>query len=188
MHFPSHALGAFGECKGKTWKACRAQTWLSLSQLRDEGYIRDVGVSNFNVRQMEEIQALKAAPIAVNQFQYNPWVPNWLHDDLSFCHRHSIVATAYASLGSFFGQAKTETVATMTGIASAHGKSSSQVLLRWALQKNMSVIPGTGNPKHMRENLEVYSFSLTDGEMSSIDALRSDPSGVSFFFTPEDST
>eukprot|EP00409_Alexandrium_fundyense_P001290 CAMPEP_0185912088 /NCGR_PEP_ID=MMETSP0196C-20130402/36280_1 /TAXON_ID=2932 /ORGANISM="Alexandrium fundyense, Strain CCMP1719" /LENGTH=65 /DNA_ID=CAMNT_0028633261 /DNA_START=10 /DNA_END=203 /DNA_ORIENTATION=- len=65
----------------------------------------------------------------------------------------------------------------MTGIASAHGKSSSQVLLRWALQKNMSVIPGTGNPKHMRENLEVYSFSLTDEEMSSIDALRSDPSG-----------
>jgi len=188
LHMPAHPLGRFGECKDKTWRACREETWLALSNLRDAGYIRELGVSNFNVRQMEELQSLKAAPIAANQFCFNPWAPDWLVEVAAHCHRHKIVATAYSSLGAFLFHAKTETVDTLKSISSTHKMSVSQVLLKWALQKNISVIPGTGNPKHMRENLDVYSFSLNADEMSKIDGLRSDESGTSFFHIPEDET
>jgi len=188
MHVPSHPLGRFGECKGKSWKACREETWQALSGLRSQGLIREIGVSNFNVKHMEEIRAMKLAPIAASQFQFNPWSPDWLQDVFSFCVKHGIVATAYGSLGSFLQKTRANTVTTLMGIASAHKKSVSQVLLRWALQKGASVIPGTANPNHMRENIEVYSFELSAAEMSSIDSLNADPSAKDFFFMPEDTT
>lgn len=188
LHFPSHPLGRFGECKGKEWKECRVETWQALSKLRDGGYIREMGVSNFNVRQMEEIDALGAAPIAASQFCYNPWATDWLVQVAAHCHKHGIVATAYSSLGAYFQKAKPQTVVTLKNMASSHNSTVSQILLRWALQKNMTVIPGTGNPKHMRENLAVYDLALSSDEMSKLDGLRSDETGMGFFFTPEDTT
>ncbi len=56
-------------------------------------------------------------------------------------------------------------------IAGAHGVSSAQVILRWNLQKGVVVIPGSSNPDHIRENTEIYHFSLTEDEMARIDAL-----------------
>jgi diketogulonate reductase-like aldo/keto reductase len=56
-------------------------------------------------------------------------------------------------------------------IAGAHGVSSAQVILRWNLQKGVVVIPGSSNPDHIRENMEIYHFSLTEDEMARIDAL-----------------
>ena len=56
-------------------------------------------------------------------------------------------------------------------IAGAHGVSSAQVILRWNLQKGVVVIPGSSNPDHIRENTEIYHFSLTEDEMARMDAL-----------------
>ena len=67
-------------------------------------------------------------------------------------------------------------------IANAHDKSVFQIMLRWALQKNAAVIPGTGNPKHMVENLDVYKFKLSKEEMSQLDALRSDEKMKEFYY------
>ena len=67
-----------------------------------------------------------------------------------YCQANNIAVTAYFSLGGSFQHAQTGTVQTLTEISTAKGKSTSQVLLRWALQHGASIIPGTGNPKHMR--------------------------------------
>lgn len=67
-------------------------------------------------------------------------------------------------------------------IGKKHSKSTGQVLLRWALEKNVSVIPGTGNPKHMKENLGVYDFKLSASEVAEIDKLRASPVAEEFTF------
>ena len=59
----------------------------------------------------------------------------------------------------------------ISGIAKAHEVSSAQVILRWNLQKGVAVIPGSSNPDHIKENTELYDFSLTDEEMAQINAL-----------------
>ena len=63
----------------------------------------------------------------------------------------------------------------MQGIAVNHSISPAQVILRWALQKGYNVIPGSGNPKHQKENLAIYSVTLTAEEMTKIDTLRDNP-------------
>jgi len=67
-------------------------------------------------------------------------------------------------------------------IGAKHKRSAGEVLLRWALEKNVSVIPGTGNPKHMKENLGIYDFKLSAEEVAEIDQLRSSPIADEFFF------
>ena len=61
--------------------------------------------------------------------------------------------------------------ATIRSIAEAHGVSSAQVMLRWDLQRGIVVIPGSSNPEHIKENLDLFGFELTDEEMAAIRAL-----------------
>ena len=72
------------------------------------------------------------------------------------------------------------TVEALQSIAKAKGVSVPQIMLRWALQKKVAVIPGTGNPKHMADNLAAFSFELTDDEMKKLDNIRSDPKAKDF--------
>ncbi|CAE7489752.1 P100/11E [Symbiodinium natans] len=161
---------------------CRKATWKALSELREQGLIRDVGVSNFRVPQMKELQGLGMAPIAANQIQFHPWIPDFQQEIVDFCNANRIVITAYFSLGGLQSKDKTLQLDDIKAIGKKHSRSSGQVLLRWALAKNVSIIPGTGNPKHMKENLGIYDFSLSPDEVSRIDALRSHPIADDFFF------
>jgi diketogulonate reductase-like aldo/keto reductase len=172
-----------------TWKACRIQAWRALNAQHKKGVIRDIGVSNFVVRQLIEFQDLGLAPIAANQINWNPWTPEWQEEVFQFCQASNITVTAWASLqGTFMETAKTETVTTLKEIAASKSRSTAQILLRWALQKKASIIPGTGNPKHMKENLDIYSFELSESDMHRIDALRTDPSAKDMMNAPPNDT
>lgn len=161
---------------------CRKATWKALSELREQGIIRDAGVSNFRVPQMKELQSLGMAPIAANQIQFHPWIPDWQQEIVDFCNAQQIAITAYFSLGGLQSKDKTLQLDDVKAIGKKHSRSSGQVLLRWALAKNVSIIPGTGNPKHMKENLGIYDFSLSPEEVAKIDALRSHQIADDFFF------
>lgn len=189
IHMPRTFPYITNECARKqlSHKECREETWKALSAARDLGLVKEVGVSNFNVKQMKEIQALKLAPIAANQFQFNPWAPKHLQDAFEYCQKNGIAVTAWSSMaGTMMQVAKALTVKTLKDVAARHSRTVAQILLRWSVQKNAIVIPGTGNPKHMAENLQIYSFKLSSEEMKSIDALSSDPMAKEFFFQPED--
>eukprot|EP00943_MAST-04B_sp_MAST-4B-sp1_P002705 g2705.t1 len=187
LHFPKLPIPILsrGECGEKDLSdaECRVETWKGLSKVRANGMVRNIGVSNFDQGQMEEITNLNLAPIANNQFQYNPWVPDWQEATFQYCQENNIAVTAYSSLGSFMQKAKAfSTIQSLNDIATAHGRTVAQILLRWALQKNAIVIPGTGNPKHMEENLSVYDFKLTTADMEKIHSLRNDPVAKEFFY------
>jgi len=160
----------------------RKQTWRGLSTLREQGLIRNLGVSNFNVEQMQEIQGLNLAPIATNQMQYHPWAPEWQRKIAAYCQENKIVVTGYFSLGGYDQKEQAMEVAVLNDIAKAHGRRPAQILLRWSLQKGVAIIPGTGNHKHMKDNLDTYEFKLSDDDMAKLDGMSSLPLAESFFF------
>jgi len=188
MHSASHVFPQLmtSDCTKRKLsnKECRQETWKALSELREAGLTRNIGVSNFHVKHLEEISELgsEVAPIAVNQYLFNPFSPDFAVDTYNYCKEHGIAITAYGSLGGTLQHFSTQTVDTLEKVAKHHDTSISQIALRWAIQKNVAVIPGTGNPKHMRENLKVYDFELSEEEMKSLDELRNDEKAKEFFY------
>lgn len=188
MHQPRGLPFMKTECSkaALSHKECRQETWKSLTDLRHAGLTKNVGISNFNTKQIKELQDLKLAPIAVHQMQYNLWAPDHSVETFEYCQKHKIAVTAYASLGGLFQHSQTLTIDTLNAIADKHDKTVAQIMLRWALQKNAAIIPGTGNPKHMMENLDVYNFKLSKEDMDNLEELRSDEMAKSFFYMPTD--
>ena len=181
LHHPE-GFGPIGRCSNGTAAECRANAWRRLSKLREAGLIRHLGVSNHGIAQIEALRALELAPVSVNQIQYNPWAPDWQQEVVDFCQSVGIVVTAWAPFqGTMMQHAQVFTVQTLNEIATANGKSVAQVLLRWALQKKVSAIPGSSDPQHMADNLAVHTFTLSAEEMAKIDAVRSDPKAKDFF-------
>ncbi|KAL1508715.1 hypothetical protein AB1Y20_004810 [Prymnesium parvum] len=181
LHHPYATAGFLGPCANGTAAECRVNAWTILSSFRARGVIKELGVSNFGVKAIEELQSLRLAPVAVNQIQYNPWALDWQQEVVDYCVNNGVGITAWAPFqGTMMQNAQAFTVETLTKIAAAKGKTVPQIMLRWALQKKVCVIPGTGNPSHMSENLAVYEFSLSDEEMALIDTLRTDPKVKNF--------
>mmetsp|Transcript_86282 Transcript_86282/g.278608 ORF Transcript_86282/g.278608 Transcript_86282/m.278608 type:complete len:198 (+) Transcript_86282:313-906(+) len=166
-----HWAGGDDEVCG-TARQCRLETWLALQRFWRGGQIRSLGVSNFGPRQLKEIQALLGAPIAVNQLEFHPWAEEPHRETVAFCHQQGIAVTAYGSMGSSGGAGQLTAEEAFKQLGAPHGKTAGQVLLRWAVQQNITVIPGTGNPKHMRENLDVFDFALPAEGMDFMDSLR----------------
>eukprot|EP00933_Yihiella_yeosuensis_P051348 TRINITY_DN49272_c0_g1_i1.p1 TRINITY_DN49272_c0_g1~~TRINITY_DN49272_c0_g1_i1.p1 ORF type:complete len:387 (+),score=33.11 TRINITY_DN49272_c0_g1_i1:48-1208(+) len=149
---------------------CRQETWRALTDFRAQGLIREIGVSNFGPRQMKELRLPGTAPIAVNQLEYHPWIPDVHRKTVEWCHQNGVAVTAYCSVGGIEHAQVATGLEKMRAIGKRHGKTGGQVLLRWAIQKNVSVIPGTSNPTHMRENLALWDFQLSPEEMNLIDS------------------
>mmetsp|Transcript_26986 Transcript_26986/g.56250 ORF Transcript_26986/g.56250 Transcript_26986/m.56250 type:complete len:384 (-) Transcript_26986:123-1274(-) len=177
MHAPSFPLSTACGREGKDAATCRKETWLALSALREEGVIRNAGVSNFGVNHLREFENV-GAPIANNQIEYNPFVPEYITETFEYCDKHNIAITAYFPLGGDIANKDKAMRNEILGqLSEKYDKSVSQIMLRWAIQKGCAVIPGTGNPKHMQENLDVYGFKLKDEDMQTISELKHGVSG-----------
>merc|ERR1719223_2281784 len=106
------------------------------------------------------------------------------HTTAEWCHKHGIAVTAYGSMGSTGMASQVLTQDVLKQIGGQYGKTAGQVLLRWAVQKNVSVIPGTSNPKHMAENLRLFDFELSRDEMAMLNSIPADQAMLHFGHTP----
>lgn len=139
----------------------------ALSELVDAGKIDHIGVSNFSIAQLARAMNASEAPIETNQVLYHPY----FHQDelLSFCRDHDVLLTAYSPLAGGL-VTDDETLAT---IGDRYGKSAAQVAIRWLIQQDGVVtIPKTVRSDRLRENIDVFDFELTDGEMIQIHELE----------------
>lgn len=169
------AFEHFHECNSKS--DCWEQTWTILAKNKKLGRVRDIGVSNFNIDQIKTLQSLEIVqknPVAVNQLAFNPWVPQWQKDVVAYCQDSNIKLTGYYTLGGSMGKDNAATASELNKIADAHNVSVFLVLARWSLQRGVAVIPGTGKPHHMKTNLQVYDFELTEAEMDVLNSFKSD--------------
>lgn len=147
--------------------------WRALVHLREQGYVRAIGVSNFLVEHLERITAETGVVPDVNQIESHPRF--WQPELEAYCVEHGIAVEAYSPLGhgSDISSAPVEAAAT------AHGVSAAQVVLRWHVQKGHVVLPKSTHPERMRQNMDLAGFELTEAEMAAIDALDDPEATVS---------
>jgi diketogulonate reductase-like aldo/keto reductase len=144
----------------------RHDTWRAMERLRADGKARAVGVSNYTVRHLEELLARAKEPPAVNQVELHPFLQQ--RELLAFCRAHGIVVEAYAPLV----KAQRLDHPVLRRIAARHGVGPAQVLVRWALQLGVVVLPKSVRPARIRENAAVYGFSLDAEDLAALAGLE----------------
>lgn len=153
----------------------RRKLWAALERLRAEGKARSIGVSNFHVNHLEEMREYATVwPPSVNQIELHPWCQQC--DLVSYCNTNGIVVQAYSPLAT---GARLDD-ATLGAIASKHGKTPAQVLVRYALQKNWVPLPKSAQAGRIRENADVYEFALEEVDMIALDELDEGAKGARF--------
>ena len=143
----------------------RHDSWRALEKILADGKARAIGVSNYTVRHLDELLARAKDPPSVNQVEFSPF----LHQRalLAHCRLHGIQLEAYGPLVR--GHRMDDPA--LTASARKHGRTPAQVLLRWGLQHDVVVIPKSVRPERIRENADVYGFSLDAGDMAALDGL-----------------
>jgi diketogulonate reductase-like aldo/keto reductase len=140
------------------------QVWRDFLAIRDEGLCRAVGVSNYSVSQVDELIAATGERPAVNQI---PWSPSQYDPALLAAHAERGVAVeGYSPLkGTRLGHPVLDEIATK------HGVTPAQVVLRWHLELGITVIPKSARPERIRSNFDLFSFSLSPEEVDRLNRL-----------------
>ena len=156
----------------ENWQEVNAETWRAMEEIYRSGKARAIGVSNFLLQHLEPL--LKTAEIVpmVNQIEFRPGYPQI--ECAEWCMERGIVPEAWRPLGA--GTALTGEL--MTELSKKYGKTPAQICLRWVLQHGLTPLVKSANPVRMRENLDVYDFTLSEEDMAKIDALPRDDAGA----------
>lgn len=149
----------------------RRRSWRALEALRVGGKARSIGVSNFTIRHLNELLAETKTVPAVNQVEFHPYL--YQRDLLDFCAGRGIALEAYSPLtkGERLKDPKLVAVATKYSKSGA-GKSTAQILIRWALQHGLIVIPKSANRKRIFENADVFDFEISAADMQLLDGFN----------------
>jgi 2,5-diketo-D-gluconate reductase A len=147
-------------------------TWQALIDLQAEGLTRSIGVSNFQPAHLDRIVAETGVVPVVNQIEVHPYFAN--DEARAATRRHGAVVESWSPLGQGGGELTDPVV---TAIASEHGKSPAQVLLRWHLDRGDVVFPKSMHRERLQENFDVFDFALTPDQVAAITALDKGESG-----------
>lgn len=141
--------------------------WKALVQAQKDGLVKSIGVSNFDEAQIREVLDAATVVPAVNQIELHPYfVRSRLKGYLA---ENGIAVEAWYPLGH--GNKKLVDNALFVELAEKYGKTPSQIILRWHIERGHIIFPKTRSAAHMRENMEIFSFSLSKEDADAIDAL-----------------
>lgn len=144
-----------------------------------EGKVKAIGLSNFNQGQIEEILGLCQVKPAVLQTEVHPYFQE--QELKKFLSKEGMVIQAWYPLGH--GDKALLEEPLFTELGKKYGKTNAQIILRWHIQDGNIVIPGSKNPAHIKDNFDLFDFSLTEEEMEKIAAL--DKNTRYYYSTPE---
>ncbi len=142
-----------------------AETLGAMAKLKREGFVRQIGVSNFTVALLAEANKVSPEPLVCNQIECHPF----LNQDkvIAACRKADMAVVAYSPIAR--GGAKGDEL--LERVGKAHGKTAAQVSLRWLTQQGIVVIPRTSKVERLAENFEIFDFELSDAEMKEIAGL-----------------
>lgn len=138
-----------------------------MEKAYDEGKVRAIGLSNFNEEQIREILAVCKVKPTVLQTEVHPYSQEKKLKE--FLRDESIVAQAWYPLGH--GDKALINEPLFSKLAEKYGKTNAQIILRWHIQSGNIVIPGSKSREHIKDNFDLFDFSLTDDEMDQIAAM-----------------
>jgi len=140
-------------------------SWRAMIELRAQGRVRSIGVSNFTQAQIERLETETGVLPTVNQIELHPGFSQRVM--LGYDHTRGIVTQSWTPLGR--GDPLSDEL--VASIAAAHGVSPAQVVLRWHVQRGAVPIPKSATPARQAANLDVFGFALSVAEMAAVDAL-----------------
>ncbi|MER7804513.1 aldo/keto reductase [Streptomyces parvulus] len=144
-------------------------TYKAFEKLLADGRVRAIGVSNFLPEHLERLTGETSVIPAVNQIELHPHLQQ--HASREFHAEQGIATEAWSPLGSGKGILE---IPAIVAIAQKHGRTPAQVVLRWHLQLGNVVIPKSVTPSRIKENIDVFGFTLDTEDLAAISALNED--------------
>ncbi|MFJ6718382.1 MULTISPECIES: aldo/keto reductase [unclassified Streptomyces] len=154
-------------------------SWRAMQRLYHEGRVKAIGVSNFHADRLVDLIEHNEVTPAVNQVETHPFFQRTADQELM--RERGVRIESWGPFAEGRNNLFSDPV--LGEIAEGHGKSVPQVVLRWLVQREVVVIPKSVRADRMAENLDVFDFALTDGEMARIAAMDT---GSSLFFDHRD--
>lgn len=143
-----------------------ADTMGALVKAKRDGRTKHIGVANFTIPLVDEAVKLSAEPLVTNQIEVHPYLDQ--SKVIAECGRYGLSVTAYCPLA----RGKVPGDETLGRIGKRHGKSASQVALRYLVQLGLVVIPRSANPTRIAENMAIFDFALSGTEMAEIGEMK----------------
>jgi 2,5-diketo-D-gluconate reductase B len=149
-----------------------AETMGALCRMKQAGFARHIGISNFTVPLIEEAVRLATEPLVTNQIEWHPYIDQ--SKVVAACRRHGLSVTAYSPIAR--GRAGDD--AQLQRIGMHHRKTAAQVSLRFLIQEGAVVIPRTSRLERLKENMAIFDFELGPAEMDAIRGLADEATRV----------
>ena len=142
------------------------ETFKAIKKLHDDGKIISFGVSNFDLNLLKKALEIEEIPICVNQVEFHPFF--YQKDLLEFCKKHNIILVAYSPLAR--GRINENKI--IKEIARKYEKTPAQISLRWIIQKGAIPIPKASTKEHLKENIDVFNWSISKEDELKIDNIK----------------
>ena len=146
-------------------KELRNDSWRAFIELQEKGLCKSIGVSNFTIDNLKELEAKYGILPAINQVEFHPY--HYQKELLEYCNFKNIIIEAYSPLV----HAKRMDESRLVAISEELSKTPAQVLIRWAIQRGMVVLPKSVNEDRIIENFTVFDFEMSDSIMKRLDDL-----------------
>ncbi|RZB42200.1 NAD(P)H-dependent 6'-deoxychalcone synthase isoform D [Glycine soja] len=147
--------------------------WAAMEECHKLGLTKSIGVSNFSCKKLENLLSFATIPPSVNQVEMNI---AWQQKNLrAYCKAKGIIVTAYSPLGAKGSKWDINQILDnelTKQIAQAHGKTAAQVCLRWLFEQGVTFIPKSYNKERLKENLEIFDWSLTKDDHEKINQVK----------------
>jgi diketogulonate reductase-like aldo/keto reductase len=143
----------------------RMESWRAMEELLDRGLCRAIGVSNYTIRHLDEHLSTSAVAPAVNQVEFSPFL--YQKQLLDYCRERNIQIEAYSPLT----QGKKLKHRVVKEISRKYGRTPAQILIRWALEHRLVVIPKSVHRERIEENAQVFDFAISSQDMARLDSL-----------------
>jgi len=146
----------------------RKPTWQALEQIQSEGGAHSIGVSNYTIRHLKEMETYAKVKPAVNQVELHLFLQQ--PELVKYCQDNDITVEAYSPLA----RSSVQDNETIQEVADKHHKTYAQIMLRWLVEQDLVILPKSVTPSRIRENIDIFDFKLDADDYQRLVALDQD--------------